>query len=103
MDKDIQETVDKIVREYSPVEKIILFGSRASGEADEYSDTDFIVIKDTEESFVRRMVNLPTLPTRADVFVYTPSEFETMKENENPFLMHALLNSKVVYSQDEKQ
>lgn len=97
MKKSIQEAIDTIVKEYGPVKEIILFGSQARGEADEYSDTDFIVIKDTNDSFVRRMVNLPALPIQADVFVYTPSEFEAMKENENPFITHALSNSQVVY------
>jgi predicted nucleotidyltransferase len=99
MQNMIQEAVDKIVSEYGPIEEVILFGSRARGEADEHSDTDFIVIKNTKESFVKRMVNLPTLPIQADVFVYTPDEFKAMKENENPFIMHALKNSRVIYSQ----
>ena len=97
MKKDIREAVDKIVKEYGPVKEIILFGSQARGEADKHSDADFIVIKDTSDSFVKRMVNLPTLPIPADVFVYTPSEFEAMKKNENPFITHALSSSQIVY------
>ena len=103
MQKVIQEAVDKIVSEYGPVKKVILFGSQARGEADEYSDADFIVIKNTEESFVKRLAGLPFLPLEADVFVYTPAEFESMKANENPFIIHALADSRVVYSQDERQ
>lgn len=102
MEKGIQETVNKIVEEYGPVRKIILFGSRARGEADEHSDTDLIVIKDTLDGFVSRLGKLPPLPIQADVFVYTPDEFEAMKKNENPFIMHALAGSQVVYSQNEK-
>ncbi len=101
MQNVVQEAVDKIASEFGPVKQIILFGSRARGEADEYSDTDLIVIKDTEDSFVKRLGSLPTLPIPADVFVYTPKEFEAMKEDENPFIMHALQNSQVVYSQSK--
>mgnify|MGYP001588815636 CR=1 FL=1 len=100
MGKDIQEAVNKIVKEYGPVRQVILFGSQARGDSDEHSDADFIVIKETDESFVRRMVNLPALPIPADVFVYTPAEFEAMKDGENPFIMHALQNSRTVYSQN---
>lgn len=102
MQNMVQEAVNKIVSEYGPVKEVILFGSRARGGADEYSDTDLIVIKDTEDSFVRRLANLPTLPIQADVFVYTPSELKKMKKDENPFIMHALENSQVVYSQNQK-
>ena len=102
METNIQKTVDKIVADYGPVKEVILFGSKATGRDDEYSDTDFIVIKDTQESFVRRLANLPPLAIQADVFVYTPAEFKAMKENENPFIMHALSHSQVVYSQNER-
>lgn len=103
MHDKLRETIDLIIKEYGPVKEVILFGSRARGEADEYSDTDLIVIKDTRESFVRRLANLPVLPIAADVFVYTPSEFETMKANENPFIMRALAHSQVVYSQNNER
>lgn len=49
-------------------------------EADEYSDLDLIIIKKT-----------------ADIFVYTPEEFERMKENKNPFIENALHSSKIIY------
>lgn len=93
----LDNVVDKIVTEYGPVEKIILFGSRVRGEADEYSDTDLIVVKETNESFVRRLANLPPLPTAADIFVYTPREFADMQASENPFIMNALARSRVLY------
>lgn len=32
-----------------------------------------------------------------DMFVYTPEEFEEMKAEERPFLMHALDGAKLVY------
>ncbi len=79
------------------MEKIILFGSQARGDADEYSDLDLIIVKETSQPFMRRLVEAPDFPVHADVFVYTPREFEYMKENENPFLMNALENSVVLY------
>jgi len=48
-----------------------LGGSWARGEADAWSDVD--------------------------LFVYTPGEFERMRAEERPFLMHALEGSKVIY------
>lgn len=92
----LQEIVDTLATEYGPVEKIILFGSHARGEADEHSDIDLIVVKETSESFVSRLVNLPPLPVRTDVFVYTPREFTGMQKSKNPFIINALAHSRVL-------
>ena len=43
-----------ILKSYDP-ERIILFGSRARGEADEYSDYDLMVIKRTDRPFLDRL------------------------------------------------
>lgn len=93
----VGEIVEIIVKDYGPVEKIILFGSAARGETDEYSDIDLIIVKKTDRPFVARLVEAPLLPVKADIFVYTPEEFELMKENENPFIMSALNGARVIY------
>jgi len=95
---DIEEIVKIITEQYGPVEKILLFGSEARGDADEYSDLDLIVIKkDVPQNFVKRLGEVPMLPVHADIFVYTPDEFELMKEHENPFIMSALESAKIIY------
>ena len=92
------ETVVKILLEqFGPIQKIILFGSWARGDQDEYSDLDLIVIKETSQRFVERLGAVPSLPTKADVFVYTPREWEMMQKNENPFAQSALESGKVIY------
>lgn len=94
---DLDEIVKIIIDGYGPVEKILLFGSAARGDLDEYSDLDLIIIKKTKDRFVKRLADVPLLPVKADVFVYTPEEFEQMKENENPFIMSALESAKIIY------
>jgi predicted nucleotidyltransferase len=91
------QIVKILLHELGSVEQIILFGSRARGDADEYSDLDLIVVQRSEKPFIERMASVPLLPVHADVFVYTPGEFARMKESENPFLMHALDGAKVLY------
>ena len=78
--------LDELVRslqDYEP-EQIILFGSRARGEADEYSDYDLIVIKQTQRSFLERLQDmvpyLAAFEHAAEILVYTPAEFERMAE-----------------------
>ncbi|MGR3309547.1 MAG: nucleotidyltransferase domain-containing protein [Candidatus Brocadiales bacterium] len=99
---NINEIVKTIVNGYGPVEKIIIFGSQARGDADEYSDLDLIIIKKTDKRFIQRLLEVPLFPIHVDVFVYTPEEFEQMKENENPFILSALESAKVVYPLNEK-
>lgn len=81
-DPDLQRLVD-LLRRYDP-ERIILFGSRARGEADEYSDYDVIVIKRTEIPFLERLREmvpyLVEFGRPAEILVYTPEEFERMRE-----------------------
>jgi predicted nucleotidyltransferase len=93
----LKEVVERIVNDYGPVEKILLFGSAARGEQDEASDLDLIIIKRTSERFLRRLLSVPALPVAADVFVYTPEEFATMRAEENPFILNALRDAIVLY------
>jgi predicted nucleotidyltransferase len=73
----------RILRRYEP-ERIILFGSRARGEADEHSDYDVIVIKRTQRPFLERLREMVPFLVEfgrpAEILVYTPEEFEQMSE-----------------------
>jgi predicted nucleotidyltransferase len=96
----VDEVVKIILEQYGPVEKIFLFGSSARGEADEYSDLDLIIVKKTDKPFLKRILEVPLFPVRADVFVYTPEEFSDMQEYENPFIMSALESAKILYERN---
>jgi len=78
-----------------------VFGSHARGTADEHSDIDVIVVAPSERPCVDRFQDyLPAILEvggRVDLFVYTPEEFEAMRDQERPFLIHALDGAKVVY------
>lgn len=73
----------ELLKGYEP-ERIILFGSQARGEADEYSDYDLIVIKRTDKPFLDRLRDMVPYLVRfsrpAEILVYTPDEFERMGE-----------------------
>jgi len=88
------------LKPYNP-ERIILFGSAGRGEADEYSDIDLVVIKETKKRFIKRLAEVVTYirPSLCpvDIFVYTKGEFEEMKKNLNPFIEQVLKNGKVIY------
>ena len=48
INREIEMIRDRIVQMYQP-DKIILFGSRCRGDADEQSDIDLLVISDREK------------------------------------------------------
>ncbi|MEN7981908.1 MAG: nucleotidyltransferase domain-containing protein [Nanoarchaeota archaeon] len=66
------------------LQKIILFGSQATGEATEDSDIDLIVVAPDFEKMnfferVKKMNNYWNLDYAVDFLCYTPEEFEKKK------------------------
>lgn len=96
----------KDLKVYKP-EKIILFGSAAREDTDEYSDIDVVVIKKTSQRFLQRLVEAAGLLRDevfpADVFVYTPEEFKVMRERENPFIEQVLKSGRIIYEAPKRR
>lgn len=78
-----------------------LVGSRARGCADDYSDIDVLIVAESDRPEVERFRDyLPAIvasPVAVDLFVYTPEEFERLRAEERPFLIHALEGAKVIH------
>ena len=101
IEKDkISEIVNKIAFGYNP-DKIILFGSYASGNQNEDSDLDLFVIKDSDlprpqkTVQVRKMLYGSMVPI--DLIIYTPKEIEDSKENKQGFVFEVLHTGKTLY------
>ena len=78
---------------------IVLFGSYAQGRRDLFTDLDLLVVMESEEPFVERLSHVyatlgPKVAT--DILVYTPGEFEEMKQRR--FVRHAMATGKVLYA-----
>jgi HEPN domain-containing protein/predicted nucleotidyltransferase len=87
------------LKAYNP-EQVILFGSHARGNADEYSDLDVAIIKETDQRFMDRLGTVyDLLPAvgAMDVLVYTPAEFAEMKARGNPFIEEIMAHGVVLY------
>jgi len=96
LEEKLKEIVPKIVE--MGVEKIILFGSLASDNVNRSSDIDLVVVKKTGKRFIDRLEEFYeylNLGVATDIFVYTPEEFEQMKEGS--FLKSALRKGVVLY------
>jgi predicted nucleotidyltransferase len=88
------------IKLYAP-ERVILFGSWARGEQDEYSDLDLVIIKNTDKRFLERLIEVSEIIgsdiDKVDVLVYTPEEWERMVEWGNPFAEEVLKQGRVIY------
>lgn len=97
---ELQRIVAQIAAQYDP-ERIVLFGSLATGRVSESSDIDIIVVKETEKKFWERQKELARLvrPRIAcDMLVYTPKEWEDETLAENDFFNNEIRNKgKIVY------
>jgi len=103
-------TVDRLERFLSALRPLLhqhgaqaayLFGSHARGTADEHSDIDVIVVAPSRRPPVERFKDylgaIVATGAGVEMFVYTPEEFEQLRREERPFLMHALEGAKLIH------
>jgi uncharacterized protein len=99
----IPTMVERIVRAFEPVQ-IILFGSRARGEARWDSDVDLLVVlpsvpdKHTAAVAIRRA--LRDIPVAKDIIVSTPDEIARYGDMVGRVLRAALREGTVLYARD---
>lgn len=98
MDQNVKQIIDQLVKNYQP-EKVILFGSFASGNTHKWSDIDLVAVKKTDKRFYDRIGEVSALIPHnfpIDILVYTPEEFEQIADNY--FIKNEVLKKgKVVY------
>ncbi len=106
MDEELllKEMVSRIRKTLNP-ERIILFGSRARGQAGNKSDYDLVVIQESDQPRYRRSVPLypalADLPVEVDVVVYTPTEVQEWSAVPQDFISTAIREGKVIYEREE--
>lgn len=98
--KKIDDIVNRIAIKFNP-DKIILFGSYASGTPNNDSDLDLLIIKDTDLPPHRRSFDIQKLLKGSmvpmDILVYTNKEFEQEQKERYSFLSNAIKTSKILY------
>jgi len=95
LEGELERILNRLKNDTS-VRKVLLFGSLARGDARDHSDIDLIVVKDTQMRFLDRLDEFYDDAREAmDILVYTPQEFEEMKER--PFVKRGLREGKMLY------
>jgi len=96
----LQEVVERVLKIAQP-ERLVLFGSRARGEASPNSDLDLLVVQESSEPRYRRSVPyytaLADLPVEVEVVVYTPDEVKAWQEVAQAFVTTAIREGRVLY------
>jgi len=97
----VLEYVTRTIVEHLRPRRIVLFGSRARGDAKADSDYDIMVEIETDLGSTerRRAVNdlFPRGPWRMDVLVYTPDEVRRWKDDIGMVLYDILREGRVLY------
>ncbi len=102
LDPSLREMVRRLLAVGSP-QKIILFGSRARGDARPDSDYDLLLIEPSDLPRHRRAARyrraLIGLAPGKDILVWTPQEVAEWSEVPNAFITCALKEGIVLYEQ----
>lgn len=101
----LRQMVEVIVREVDP-ETIILFGSRARGEARPDSDVDLLVIekepfsaqRSRRKEIFRLSMALRDLPVAKDILVYSREEFDYWRDSLNHVVGRASREGRVLHA-----
>jgi uncharacterized protein len=100
LEKEIKRITDQLISKYKP-DKIILFGSMASGNPNSDSDVDFLIIKkDTPYYGAERIRELSRIIDRniaVDFLIYRPDELEKRVSMGDPFLKSIMKEGRVLY------
>lgn len=102
---EIAQQLRPILQRYH-VQRAIVFGSLARGDASRHSDLDLIIVQETPQRFVDRYTEL--LPAIAmtirhrdvDLLIYTPRELAMLADR--PFIARALREGITIYESDQE-
>lgn len=104
----LERMVETIVAEVDP-ERIILFGSRARGDAHADSDVDLMVVEEgpfgpernSHTETVRLIYALADFPVAKDILVCSREEVEYWKDSLNNVVAEALREGEVLYERSQ--
>lgn len=97
--RKIEDYVEEVVKTLNPY-LVILFGSFATGNINEGSDVDILVVADFEEDFldrIKRLMDMNKFRIPVEPVGYTPNEFKEMRKRKNAFIMEVVEKGEIMY------
>jgi len=95
----IEEYVREVIDQLNPY-LVVLFGSFATGDVNEGSDIDILVVAEFTESFldrIKRLMDMNTFKIPVEPVGYTPEEIGEMAKRKSPFIMEVMEKGKVMH------
>jgi len=99
LDRELERWLLLLIEHEQP-EKIILFGSYCTGNIEEWSDLDMVIIKEDAAPFLertRRVLALLQPRVGLDVLVYTPGEYAQLRREREFFRQEIAAKGRVIY------
>lgn len=98
--RTLKDVTDRLIEYYQP-DKIILYGSHATQIANEESDLDLLIIKDSEKRSIDRRIEVENLLSDRviplDILIYTPKEMFYLFSIGSPFIEEILEKGRLIY------
>lgn len=98
--RTLKDVTDKLIEYYKP-DKIILYDSHATQIANEESDIDLLIIKDSEKRSIDRRIEVEKLLSDRviplDILIYTPKEMFYLFSIGSPFIEEILEKGRLIY------
>lgn len=102
LEAEVQRYLSLLKAHVQP-ERVLLFGSLATGKTNAWSDIDLVIVKETDKRFLDRIKETMQLlqpQVGVDVLVYTPSEFDHLCQ-ERAFIRDEIVGrGKVLYERE---
>lgn len=96
----LEAVIQRLIDAYDP-ERIILFGSHATGGPQKESDIDLLIVKESDQRPIDRQVEVERLlsdrQVPLDLLVYTPQELRDLYAAGSPFIEEVVESGRVLY------
>jgi predicted nucleotidyltransferase len=82
------------------VERVILFGSYATGQSDIFSDVDLVFIAETNRPFIDRFRDYEwifEMFPAVELLIYTPKEYTRLSQHPTGVFYHIINKGKILY------
>jgi uncharacterized protein len=99
LEKELKRYLPILQNHYS-LHKVILFGSLASDQIEEWSDLDLVIVAETDKRFLERIKEAMLLlrpKVGVDLLVYTPEEFNLLSCQRSFFHTEILEKGRILY------